>query len=89
LASIRNYISRARVFGGEIPQAFGLPLNLQKEGLSMLPLTRYDVKIIYKGKEQVVTVYEGYNSWIFSVECLYPGAKIVDFKKGGFNSAKI
>jgi len=55
----------------------------------MLPLTRYDVKIIYKGKEQVVTVYEGYNSWIFSIECLYPGAKIVDFKKGGFISAKI
>lgn len=50
----------------------------------MLPLTRYDVKIIYKGKEQVVTVYEGYNSWIFSVECLYPGAEIIDFKRGGF-----
>jgi hypothetical protein len=30
VASIRNYISRARVVGGEIPRALsGLPLNLQ------------------------------------------------------------
>ena len=56
----------------------------KKGGLSMLPLTRYDVKIRYKGKEQIVTVYEGYNSWIFNVECLYPGAEIIDFKRGGF-----
>lgn len=55
----------------------------------MLPLIRYDVKIRYKGKEKVVTVYEGYNSWIFSVECLYPGAKIIDFKREGLSNEKV
>lgn len=50
----------------------------------MLPLIRYDVKIRYKGKEQIVTVYEGTNSWIFNVKCLYPEAEILDFQRGGF-----
>jgi len=50
----------------------------------MIKLIRYDVKIRYKGKEKLVTVYEGHNSWIFNIECLYPDAEIIDWKKGGF-----
>jgi len=49
----------------------------------MLELTRYDVLIIYKGKEKLVTVYEGYCSWLFCIECLYPGANIINWEKKG------
>lgn len=52
----------------------------------MQQLIRYDVKILYKGIEKVVTVYEYLESWSFAIECLYPGAKIIDFKRGGFGS---
>lgn len=56
----------------------------ERDDFKMLRITRYDARIMYKGSIKLVTVYEGYNSWIFCIECLYPGAEIIDFQKGGF-----
>jgi hypothetical protein len=46
----------------------------------MVPLEEYKVKMIYKGKKIERNIYI-HNQLEFALNCLYPQAKILEFKK--------